>query len=411
MHLEWLTIVVIAVSSITHLLSFELCRRLATSVATGAAAPVGFAFYWEAQILIGLSLAASIAGSLLRSRIQFRAVLYVRFCINLIVFQILGIYGIELKILMTCMFLIDAVLYEPVAPGIVTIIVCTSLVAANELVAALSQGEVAPIIHIVAIALSSAVVGGGYSFISYLREKAVVDEQTIRDLNNAFDKLTSSNLGLQSYAANVQTESARDERERITRELHDSVGYALTNIAMLMNASKVLMKAQKRGKLSNLIEHTRETAQACLKDTRSTLYRLRSINEHAPIGLNALSHLARVYSDATGTQVSIEYGNVSQSYGGPIDSAMYRFVQEGLTNAFRHNKAARITIRVTLYEEDEILHIRIWDNGAGASEITEGLGLQGMRERLKEVSGSMKYGNVVDGFVVSAMVPVSGLRQ
>jgi signal transduction histidine kinase len=88
-----------------------------------------------------------------------------------------------------------------------------------------------------------------------------------------------------------------------------------------------------------------------------------------------------------------------------IDLVLYRMIQEGLTNAFRHGKATLITVRLWIFQSELI--VRIHDNGQGSPEIKKGIGLQGMEERIKKIHGRLEAKNVVDGFVVIAWIPLN----
>ena len=94
--------------------------------------------------------------------------------------------------------------------------------------------------------------------------------------------------------------------------------------------------------------------------------------------------------------------------GEKVDSLIYQFIQEGLTNSFRHGEATKI--KILFWREDHILNIHLTDNGIGAKSIKEGIGMMGMRERLGALGGTMDSQNVVDGFELSARIPVKELK-
>ncbi len=241
-----------------------------------------------------------------------------------------------------------------------------------------------------------------YLLAQYYREALVERSRRIVNLEQAFQQLTDSNLGLQLYASNAETESAGRERTRITRELHDSVGYALTNIAMMMRAARVLMDRD-REKLAQMIDETHVTANEALREARRILYRLRSVDDETYQGMWAISRLVKAYRLATDVDVEVHYGNLEWSLGRRIDRAFYRLVQEGLTNAYRHGGATRV--RITMWMGNDEVVLQIWDNGCGAQVVNEGIGLAGMRERMREIGGSVHAGNTPDGFEVIARMP------
>lgn len=244
-----------------------------------------------------------------------------------------------------------------------------------------------------------------YLLTQFYREALVERSRRIVNLEQAFQQLTDSNLGLQLYASNAETESASRERTRITRELHDSVGYALTNIGMMMKAARVLMNRD-ADKLAEMIEEAHATSNEALREARRILYRLRSVDDQTYQGIWAISRLVKAYQLATGVDVEVHYGNLEWSLGRHIDRAFYRMVQEGLTNAYRHGGATRV--RITMWMGNNEVALQIWDNGRGAPVINEGIGLAGMRERMSEIGGSVSTANTPDGFEVTARVPWRG---
>jgi len=359
----------------------------------------------EAEILTILTLSLAIAGALVPNRNQFRGTVYARVAILFVILRILGTEGYAVRVLLAALIAIDIGAYHRRRDAIFDISIVAAVAMVNEIWLAVQVADGVTALQVAGLALIVTVTGGGAVSLTGLRERAVRDERSIRDLNAALDRLSVTNLGLQSYAANAQAESAAAERSRITRELHDSIGYAMTNIAMTMNAAKVLSRKSRDPVLEGLLDNSRTVAQECLRETRSTLYRLRSIIEAHSTGLNALAHLAKVYQDATGVEVRVEYQNARKSYGMLVDETVYRLVQEGLTNAFRHNTAEVSRTRVILYDDGNSLIVRIWDNGGGTGPIREGIGFKGMRERLAEVGGQLSYENSVHGFEICATIP------
>jgi signal transduction histidine kinase len=141
---------------------------------------------------------------------------------------------------------------------------------------------------------------------------------------------------------------------------------------------------------------------------RSVLGVLRSDDADAPLlpepDLSRLEGLtASVSAQGVEVQLRNELGDVSK----PIQLALYRIVQESLTNVIRHANAS--TVRVELVETPTDYTATIRDNGLGASsatsEETGGRGLLGMHERAELLGGTLEAGPVAGGFQVSATIP------
>jgi signal transduction histidine kinase len=196
-----------------------------------------------------------------------------------------------------------------------------------------------------AYVLTTGSIAGIALIAAYHREENVRRSAEIRNLSTSVRNLMDANMALQLYAHNIETESTEKERGRITRELHDMVGYALTNVIVMMNAAHVLLRDDP-GSLDDLFAKTRTQAEEALAETRSTLRRLREIRPFGPIGLRAIWHLTRGFQGATGVEVRLNLGNLPWSFGRKLDAVIFRIVQEGLTNAFRHGKATRVRINL-----------------------------------------------------------------
>lgn len=248
------------------------------------------------------------------------------------------------------------------------------------------------------------------------RERLAERERQAAGYEDAFSRIVKANLDLQTLAASAESQSAEKERMRITRELHDSLGYSLTNTIMTINAALLLATSdaateeearEDRERMIAILKDAKENAECHLQDTRTILYQLRTLPEDTGRrGLGAVARLARAFGTATGLQVDCNFGNLPWTMGEPMDRALYRLVQEGLTNSFRHGRATVVRIQSRI--EGGVLHISVTDNGGGAPEVKEGIGLLGMRERLAALDGTFTARNVADGFELSAAIPIAG---
>jgi signal transduction histidine kinase len=223
-------------------------------------------------------------------------------------------------------------------------------------------------------------------------------------LEFGIEKLTHANVGFQEYSHNIEVKSRNEERNRITREIHDSIGYALTNISVLMDAAIGLLKKKDLSKVGPLLENGRQQVDTAHSDVRRALYALRSLGEVGDSGVRHLAKIARNFGELTGVKVDVDFGNSKIEYGRLTDSIVYRFVQEALANAFRHGHATWIEIR--LWENNNHLIVTIRDNGTGSEDVEEGIGFLGMRERLFQVKGELRWQSLDVGFEVRADIPL-----
>jgi signal transduction histidine kinase len=236
-----------------------------------------------------------------------------------------------------------------------------------------------------------------------------LDTQThIADrLNNAVSRLIDTNMGFQEYAATASERSAVLERKRLSRDIHDTSVHTFINMIMLAETAIDAIKPDQE-KVLQILQQLIDIAKEGVRDTRQALRELRAIDEAMPKGIKAIHQLSKVFAEVTGVQVHIDYGNVPWEITPDIDLTLYRMIQEGLTNAFRHGKATMINVRMEIVEiastSELVLHIR--DNGQGAGQVIKGIGLQGMEERLQKFGGQLTAKNVPDGFEVMTRIPL-----
>lgn len=250
-------------------------------------------------------------------------------------------------------------------------------------------------------------VAGGYkdALLGFVRSAREVER-----LCDGSEAIIMANVRFQEQARELEDESSDRERKRISREIHDIVGYAITNQAMAMEAALVLLdKGDREDELRTLLEESRDQSREGLAEVRAALYRLREQRAPYPDFQNRMIHICRTFGKATGVEVSCEVLGEDARIPAGLDAALYRIVQAGLTNSFLHGKARKV--RVLVQSQDGTLHLSIQDDGVGAEQVYEGIGLAGMRERLAPYGGTLAYENTGYGFLVRASAPLDGTRE
>jgi len=225
----------------------------------------------------------------------------------------------------------------------------------------------------------------------------------IAHLDSAITQLTNANIGFQSYVKTLEMQTLVEERKRVSREIHDTVGYVLTNIIMMMEAA-ALLPNEKKTKRNEILLTARNQAQKGLAETRAALRLLRNEKIVKTYGTNMIKELVSVFQKATGIEIQVEYGNLAGFTNDRIDAIIFRTIQEGMTNAFRHGMAT--VIRINFWITGKTLRVSIHDNGIGSKEIVDGIGVAGMRERISDIGGTIDIRNVEDGFKIDVEIPL-----
>ena len=189
------------------------------------------------------------------------------------------------------------------------------------------------------------------------------------------------------------------ERQRLARELHDETGQALTSILLGLK--------QLEGKEApEAVAALRELVVATLKDVRRLAVELRpKVLDDFGL-LPALERLTQGFGEQTGIAVDLEAGAISERLPLEVETAIYRIVQEALTNVVKHARAQRVSVLVT--RVDGRIKAVIEDDGSGfdPAESGDGIGLVGMRERIELLDGTLTVeSSATSGTTVAAEVP------
>ena len=225
------------------------------------------------------------------------------------------------------------------------------------------------------------------------------EKERILRLNS---QLQMANRKLEEYAQEQVRMTETRERNRLAREIHDTLGHSLTGIITGIEACIMLMDIAP--------EATKEQLRAIAEVARNGITDVRhSVNALRPDALETLSlesairKLVEESEKSTGVKIDLVFPENLQNLDQDEEDVLYRIVQESITNAIRHGKATHIDVRMVHVDND--LRIRIADNGKGCDNIQSGFGLHHMQERIDMLKGTLSYSGK-DGFVIEAVVPI-----
>jgi signal transduction histidine kinase len=212
---------------------------------------------------------------------------------------------------------------------------------------------------------------------------------------------------LERYAAQVAELSTAEERNRVAREIHDSLGHHLTAVAIQLEKAEAFRELDPVAS-SRALSDARWSAGRALTEVRESVSALR---EARPFSLSrSLTDLVRHLGDDRLT-VSLDLLGDELTHGSAALAALYRAAQEALTNARRHGRATRVRVTVE-YGEGEV-RLTVTDNGAGftvaSADPGSGSGLRGMRERVEALGGLVEVrdrsADGPTGVIVTVTVP------
>ena len=223
------------------------------------------------------------------------------------------------------------------------------------------------------------------------------EKQQMQALNQTLEErqllLSKTNERLESLMDEVETLTVFRERQKMAREIHDTVGHELTALTMKLELSKYFSKTD-QGKGLSLLEESIEDSRRALRATRQVVETLNNIRRSE----EDLNQLISKYALSDGLTIALQGQSLMNELNTECSHVVYRAVQEGITNCVKHSSATRLEI--SLAKELQTFCLKIADNGSPAAKAKEGYGLTGMRDRVEELGGRFDYDSL-DGFAIS----------
>jgi signal transduction histidine kinase len=302
----------------------------------------------------------------------------------------LGIQGVLVTVLMFlapgwtmfptlyCLFTVQAILFLSPNPGVLWI-------AAYVLVTAVSfalsfkweEGLIALFIY-----------GGINAFFGAYANALLRANAARRESQALLAELQQAHEQLQEYALRAEELAVVEERNRLAREMHDTLGHRLTVASVQLEAAQRLCPTD-AGRAAGLVEIVREQVHEALVELRSTVATLRTPVEADLQLRSALRRLIDHFEKATGLTIHRVLPDEMPPLPDAHRLALFRAAQEALTNVQRHAGAKQVWL--VLNASDDTVTLLVSDDGRGLtlSHEGEGFGLHGLRERAAQLGGEL----------------------
>ena len=232
----------------------------------------------------------------------------------------------------------------------------------------------------------------GYIFFYTFALQTTRAEQASRESNRLLAELQEAHRQLQSYAQQAEDLAVQQERNRMAREMHDTLGHRLTVSSVQLQAAERLIEPDPE-RAREIVVTVREQIREGLGELRRTVATLRAPVE-ADLALTpALRRLTASIQEATGIVVHLDTPDNLPDLPLGHRQALYRSAQEALTNVHKHAKATDVW--VILAQRGGAIVLTIRDNGVGldaSSNGTPGFGLRGLEERAAQLNGALSVG-------------------
>ena len=233
---------------------------------------------------------------------------------------------------------------------------------------------------------------------------AVLSERKSRE------KLTAANKKLRQYALKIENQATLEERNRIAREIHDSLGHSLTALNLQLETGTKLLNSNPE-KAKDFLVRAKGLGSQALKDVRESVSTMRSDPLQEKFLETSINTLVENFHHSTNIQPNYQI-NLFYSIPRDVNTAIYRIIQESLTNISKYAEATEVNLEITTVATN--LHLIVEDNGKGfdLTKNTTGFGLQSMRDRTLALEGDFNIESFLGkGTKIKIEIPLSNFSS
>lgn len=244
-------------------------------------------------------------------------------------------------------------------------------------------------------------------FILYLICQVLVQQEETKKISKELQLASKVNDELKTYSALSEKMAEDKERKRISREIHDTLGHALTGISAGIDACIALIDIDPQKSKEQLLVISNVVRES-IKDVRRSLYKLRPGALDQRTLKDGLIKMIEEFQSVSHLNVDLYYEWENVDFENTKEDIIFRIIQETMTNALRHGHASHIEIH--LFDEEEKYMIIMQDNGSGCKEIHYGYGLKQMHERVAILNGTIHFYSE-EGFRTVVEIPKIGGKK
>jgi signal transduction histidine kinase len=215
--------------------------------------------------------------------------------------------------------------------------------------------------------------------------------------------LAEANQLLRDHAAQVEELATTKERNRLAREIHDSLGHYLTVVNVQIGAAQAILDLDRERALDHL-SNAQALTQEGLAEVRHSVAALRaSPIESRPLP-EALAKLTEQWN-AAGLRATFVVAGTIRPLTPQVNLTLYRAAQEALTNVGKHARASNVEVHLD-YRDERLIRLKIKDDGLGSANSEGGFGLLGVRERVQLLNGAVQIRTSAgEGFSLEVELP------
>lgn len=244
------------------------------------------------------------------------------------------------------------------------------------------------------------------TYLFRLRNRArELDRQRTEELHQAYQSLRTAHQQLVEATAAMAEARAREERLRIAADIHDGVGHHLTSLIVGLESLELMLNDDWKA-AQQYMPTLLATARVALAEVREAVHARES--EDMALGREDFETLVTDTASGGHLTADMHWDANPDTWAAMVRIALYRILQESLTNVLRHaRKASRV--KVTVEDRDGRIQLTITDDGTMPEPIIPGFGLRHMQTRCEALGGSLHWKTEKPaGFTVTAVIPLEG---
>lgn len=242
------------------------------------------------------------------------------------------------------------------------------------------------------------------SYISRLYSTKVEAQQLYDKLRVSDEKLIEVNKELEGYVESIEELTLLKERNRISREIHDSVGHTLSTAMIQLSAMEAIAEKEDSS-MKDMVGNLRAFISESFQDVKRAVRELKPDEYDNYQGILRIQEVCKNFERMSGVEVKVIISKSDWNLSTKQINHLYRMTQEVLSNSLKHGKATMVKVIMNFAEDEFVISFN--DNGVGTDKIVEsGLGLRSIRERAEEIDGLVDMkSSEGNGFFVKVIVP------
>lgn len=250
------------------------------------------------------------------------------------------------------------------------------------------------------LALSSMLVNGGFIvLLMVMLNQQLAERQKVEELA---ESLESANAKLAASAAKIESLTLQNERQRMARELHDTLAQGVAGLVLQLEAVKAHLASNRTERAAEIVEQSITRARSTLAESRAAIDNLRAV----PVNVaDVVREKVETFKQSTGMACELELSVTENQLETEIIEHAMSILSESLTNISRHAQASNV--KVEFFIQNKTLELEVCDNGKGfdVKQETKGhYGLVGMQERARLTGGMLSIESDSNGTCVQFIV-------